>query len=400
MSEHPVSSTVTLAALALCVLVGCRSAPGPDWVHPRPKSAEEPFLILWLKNNYFHPIGRLFALDRHLGRLLGETYEAADVLADGSVPDSSFYTNRDIARFTPEDIFRGATTEPAPTPPFTITKVKTTGAAAGFFGKDATGAKFLFKLDLPGYPELTTGAEVVASRLLWALGYNVPQMYIVTVEGTGDPRFDGERAMASRFLAGEIVGPFKFFGVSERREMRSLRLAQGWINNVDCTYTNTLVTWHPEEGVARYWLLDFSSALGASDHGPKRPKQGWEYTWDVFEQITDFFTLGLDEEPYDRDAQPYSPAVGVFDDNYDPERWKPLMPNMAFWEMTEADGRWIAEKIESFTREQLRAAVAAGHYSRAADRDYLLQTLLHRQSIITRAFDLQPAHRGAATRIR
>ncbi|MCK4299358.1 MAG: hypothetical protein KAX80_07490, partial [Planctomycetes bacterium] len=62
MSEHPVSSTVTLAALALCVLAGCRSAPGPDWVHPRPKSAEEPFLILWLKNNYFHPIGRLFAL--------------------------------------------------------------------------------------------------------------------------------------------------------------------------------------------------------------------------------------------------------------------------------------------------------------------------------------------------
>ena len=389
MSERSLSRTVSLAAaLALCVLAGCRSAPGPDWVHERPKSAEEPFLVLWLKNNYFHPIGRLLALDRHLGRLLGETYEAANVLPDGSVPDSSFYTNRDISHLTPEDIYLGGTTQPGPTPPFTITAVKTTGAAAGFFGNDATGAKFLFKLDLPGWPELTTGAEVVASRLLWALGYNVPEMYVVTIEGTGDARFDGKRAMVSRFLPGEIVGPFKYFGVSERREVRALKLAQGWINNVDCTDFNTLITWHAEEGVARYWLLDFSSALGASDRGPKRPRQGWEYTWDVFEQISDLFTLGLDREPYDRDAQPFSPAVGLFDDNYDPWRWKPLMPNMAFWEMTGSDARWLAEKIAAFTPEQLGAAVAAGQYSRAADRDYLLQTLLRRQAIICRTFRL------------
>ena len=184
------------------------------------------------------------------------------------------------------------------------------------------------------------------------------------------------------------MAPFKFYGVEERREMRALKLGQGWINNLDCTDFNTLIAWHPQENLARYWLLDFSSALGASDHGPKRPKQGWEYTWDVFEQVTDLFTLGLDNEPYDRDAQPFSPTVGLFDDNYDPWRWKPLMPNMAFWEMTEADGRWLAEKIASFTPEQLRAAVAAGHYSRATDRDYLLQTLLRRQAIIARTFGL------------
>jgi len=355
-------------------------------VRERPKSAQEPFLILWLKNNYFHPVGRLLAVDRHLGRLLGETYEADNVLPDDSVSDSSFYTNRDIAGLAPEDIYRGATTKPAPTPPFTITRAKTTGAAAGFFGRDAHGGKFLFKLDLPDYPELTTGAEVVASRLLWALGYNVPQMYIVTIEGTGDERFDGRRALASRFLPGEVVGPFKFYGVAERREMRALRLAQGWLNNIDCTDFNTLVTWHPQEGLARYWLLDFSSALGASDHGPKRPKQGWEHTWDVLEQLTDLFTLGLDREPYDRNAEPYSPAVGLFDDNYDPWLWKPLMPNMAFEDMTEADGRWIAEKIASFTPEQLRAAVAAGEYSRAADRDHILQILFRRQLILRRTF--------------
>jgi len=375
--------------LAAGLLAGCQSAPSPDWVHQRPPSAEEPFVILWLKNNYFHPIGRLFAVDRHLGRLLGETYEASDVRPDGSVPDSSFYTSRDIAALTPAQLFRGPTTEPGPTPPFTVTKVKHTGAAAGFFGTDAHGAKFLFKLDLPDYPELTTGAEVVGSRLLWALGYNVPEMYIVTVEGTGDPRFDGKRAMASRFLPGEIVGPFKFFGLSDRREMRALKLAMGWINNIDCTDFNTLMTWDPETETARYWLLDFSSSLGASDRGPKRPKQGWEYTWDVFEQITDFVTLGLDREPYDKKARPFSPAVGLFDDNYDPHRWKPLMPNMAFWDMTEADGRWMAVRISRFTPAHIRAAIRAGHYSDPTDRAYLLRTLLARQATIERTFGVE-----------
>lgn len=379
---------VLFGALLCGVLAGCRSAPEPDWVRRRPPSAAEPFVVLWLKNNYFHPIGRLLAVDRHVGRLLGNTYEAVDVRPDGSVPDSSFYTDRDITRMSPRDIYHGAATGPPPTPPFTITKVKESGAAAGFFGRDARGERFLFKLDLPGYPELTTGAEVVASRLLWALGYNVPQMYIVTIEGTGDPRFDGRRALASRFLPGEIIGPFKFYGVAERREFRALKLAQGWLNNIDCTDFNTLITWDPQKRLARYWLLDFSSALGASDHGPKRPRQGWEYTWDVFEQVTDFFTLGLDREPYDRNARPFSPAVGLFDDNYDPRRWKPLMPNMAFWEMTEADARWMARKIASFSPEQLRAAVSAGEYSHPADRDYILQMLLRRQLIITRTFGL------------
>jgi len=367
-------------------LLGCQNVNNPDWVRERPPNAEEPFVILWLKNNYFHPVGRLLALDRHLGQLLGQTCEASHVLPDGSVADSSFYTNRDLTRLSPEDIYRGATTQPGPTPPFTVTKVKAGGGARGFFGRDALGARFLFKLDLPDYPELTTGAEVVGSRLIWALGYNVPEMYIVTIEGTGDPRFDGRRALASRFLPGEIVGPFKYYGVRDRREMRALQLAQGWLNNVDCTDFNTLITWDREGHLARFWILDFSSALGSTDHGPKEPKQGWEHTWDVFEQLTDLVTLGLDTDPYDRNAKPFSPAVGLFDDNYDPWRWKPLMPNMAFADMTEADARWLAEKIAAFTPEQLRAAIAAAEYSRQEDRDYLLQMLLRREAILRRTF--------------
>ena len=464
-----------LSLLLLVVLLGCQSVHTPDWVRQRPPSAEEPFVVLWLKNNYFHPIGRLFSLDRHVAHLAGETGEADHLLPAGSVADSSFYTNRDLTRLSPQDIFRGATTDPPPTPPFTITKVKEGGAAQGFFGKDSLGARFLFKLDLPDYPELTTGAEVVGSRLIWALGYNVPQMYIVTIQGTGDPRFDGRRALASRFLSGDIIGPFKFNGVRDRREMRALQLAQGWLNNVDCTDFNTLITWEPGAspspsvpppasmdkgpsqgdvgvglqthpptpqgerrdragahpvgalsaksgpaeppsptrpssppssasprlrvetssgetvaGVARYWILDFSSALGATDHGPKEPKQGWEHTWDVGQQVTDLFTLRLPPRPYDEKAKPFSPAVGLFDDNYDPRRWKPLMPNMAFLDMTEADARWLAAKIAAFTPEQLRAAIAAGEYSRQRDRDYLLQMLLRRQAIITRTFPPTP----------
>ncbi len=51
---------------------------------------------------------------------------------------------------------------------------KTSGATAGFVGKDVTGLTFLFKLHHPHYPELGAGAETIDLRILWVLRYYVP----------------------------------------------------------------------------------------------------------------------------------------------------------------------------------------------------------------------------------
>jgi hypothetical protein len=66
------------------------------------------------------------------------------------------------------------------------------------------------------------------------------------------------------------------------------------------------------------------------------------------------------------------------------------MPNMAFQDMTEADGRWMARKIAEFTPAQIAAAIRAGEYSCPEDRDYLLATLLARRARIEEQFGRSP----------
>ena len=67
----------------------------------------------------------------------------------------------------------------------------------------------MFKLDHPDYPELGSSASVIGSRILWALGYNVPPVFAVRIEGTGDDRLDGRRAVASLYLD-NVRGHAKF----------------------------------------------------------------------------------------------------------------------------------------------------------------------------------------------
>jgi hypothetical protein len=55
----------------------------------------------------------------------------------------------------------------------------------GFLIEDSAGAKYLLKFDPPAYPELASGADVVVSKFFYALGYHVPENYIV--------RFDRDR---------------------------------------------------------------------------------------------------------------------------------------------------------------------------------------------------------------
>ena len=44
---------------------------------------------------------------------------------------------------------------------------------------DADQNMYLLRFDPPGYPELTTGAAMVSNRIFYALGYHVPEAYLV-----------------------------------------------------------------------------------------------------------------------------------------------------------------------------------------------------------------------------
>ena len=320
-------------------------------------------------------------------------------LHDGDVRDSAFFTDRDPAQLSPAEVAAGPTRpEDLATPPFTITKLKGEGKTPGFFVTDAKGARYLFKLDPVEAPELLSGAETVTSKLLYALGYHVPSDEVVQVrpeqlEGNGVadvPRLlEGRvregvcRLVASKILDGEILGPASFKRFRDCAEIRALRLAYAWVNNIDTKDHNSLLVWNGRETLG--YLIDFGTSLGADAGraGPKNPCAGRLNIVDLREASLKFLTLGIYQPPCRlEDGQPVSTRIGFFNDRFDPDDWKPYAPNLAFQEMNEQDARWIARRMARLSRAQLEAAVGAGRYSAPGDAVYLVDTLEHRRAAI------------------
>ena len=334
-------------------------------------------------------------------------------LHDDVVQDTAFFTNRNIEQLSPSDVAAGPTRpEDTATPPFTITKLKGEGQTPGFFVQDAKGARYLFKLDPVRAPELLSGAEAVTSKLMYALGYHVPSYEIIWVR-PDDLQADGSinlpllldgrvqggvvRVVASKIIDGEILGPGSFKRFRDCADVRALRLAYAWVNNIDAKDHNSLLVWDGTRTVG--YLIDFGTSLGADagNAGPKHPCAGILNIVDMHEATLELLTLGMHKPPCRIDTTPpVDSHVGLFTARFKPESWKPYAPNLAFDAMTEADGRWIARRIAKLSRAQIDSAVSAGHYADPADAVYLAETLeQRRQAIIEEYLNDEPEDAAA-----
>src|SRR5262245_57304443 len=140
-----------------------------------------------------YPLCRMLDLGNVL-RTVGEwthaigPAEAANVNALDEAPDSTWFTNRHQRHpLSAEALARGpnAGTPPADDGPLTVLSGKSHGMTPGFVMRDAKGDRYVVKFDAPRYPEVATGAETVCSKIVWALGWNVPEYHLF--------RFDPER---------------------------------------------------------------------------------------------------------------------------------------------------------------------------------------------------------------
>jgi hypothetical protein len=187
-------------------------------------------------------------------RLKGKTAQsklrrALDANTLGDVPDNAWYTKRHFfKRMSIEDLRRGPgnTAPPSPTGRWRVVSAKSDGVTPGFVIEDEQNNRYLLKLDSPDYPELASAADIIGSKFFYALGYNTPENYIVRFEReklvVSDGAFwrdssginrsitqhvlddllkdqptgpDGSyRALASRWIAGKLVGPFTYDGMS------------------------------------------------------------------------------------------------------------------------------------------------------------------------------------------
>lgn len=352
------------------------------------------------------------------------------------VPDSSWFTNRAGRRpLTPADVATGPDTTSGPVPgTWTITSAKSDGITPGFTIRDAAGTRWFLKFDPPGHRAMATGTEVTVTKLMWALGYFVPENHLamlrpaqlvvgestrVTPPGQApramklsdiaallkraDREPDGSyRVIASKALAGRPLGGFRFHDTrpddpndivphEHRRELRGYGVFAAWLNHVDAKATNSLDTLITENGrsFVRHNIIDFGSTLGSGGVAPREAWEGAEYMVQPRDVAKGLGTFGVLIQPW-RTVDLYeSPSVGALPrDNtkFDPERWRPRVPNQAFVRARADDKFWAATKIAALSDEMIRAAVRAGQFGDDAAEQFLAKALIERRNAILKAY--------------
>jgi hypothetical protein len=87
---------------------------------------------------------------------------------------------------------------------------------------------------------------------------------------------------------------------------------------------------------------------------------------------------------YPKDLYPY---VGLIQaDHFDPERWKPSYPNVAFNNMRPDDAFWAARIVARFSDEALAAIVKKAQFREQRAADYILSVLVKRRDKVVRAW--------------
>jgi len=352
------------------------------------------------------------------------------------VPDSSWFTNRaGHRRLTADEIERGPNTSAGPAAGlWTITSSKSDGIMPGFTVRDVNGERWFLKFDPPEFRAMSTGTEVAVTKLMWALGYNVPENHIaflraeqlVVGEGATFTPYGGKRramrandigdllkranqepdgsyrVVASRALPGKPVGRVRFFGTrsddpndivahENRRELRGYGVFAAWLNHVDAKSINSLDTLVTENGRShvRHNLIDFGSALGSGGVGPADYWAGEESLVEPAGVAKQLVGFGFSFPKWHTDPYYESPAIGrLLADNtdFDPEAWKPRVRNQAFANARLDDKFWAARKLTALSTPLLRAAVRAGEFGDANAEDFLVRALAQRRDAIARAY--------------
>ena len=356
---------------------------------------------------------------------------ALNVNTVDEVPDSSWFTSR-IGRggMSIADIVRGPDrVERLDVDEWVIVRDKgAAGFQPGFRAVDARHPEQLYQLevDVKQYRDLSSSAELIGTTVYHAIGYNVVDVYLVDVDpakiriaptatirdasgrrpyrrGDLDEVLDAAarnpdgtyRMTAGRFVEGEPMGNFKYFGTrpddpndiyphEHRRELRANRAFGAWLNHDDSRALNTLdmrVTEGDRKWI-RHYMFDFGSILGNT---PDRRSSGHAYLFERRSALAGLLSLGFRVPPWQLIDYPDAlrSSVGLIEgDAFDPERWKPEYPNRAFDHMRGDDAFWAARIIGRFSDAAIRAVVAKARYSDRRAEQYIADTLIKRRNKI------------------
>jgi hypothetical protein len=352
---------------------------------------------------------------------------ALNVNTLGEVPDSSWFTNR-IGReeMDLEAVLRGPNQVDGPAPGmWHVTGRPDSGITPKFTIRDARGDVYILKLDPARNAELPSSVELISTKIFHAIGYHVPEDFIVSFDlarldvakgamirtDSGDRRpiamqdveqwlrytprtADGRiRALASRYVPGKVVGQFRYTGTrsddpndifphERRRELRGLRVFAAWLNHDDARSLNSIDSYVEENGrrYIRHYLQDFGSNLGSGSTSAQQPRGGNEYLIEGDKILKGLFSFGLYTRDWAKVRYSSSPALGNIEaDYFQPAKWKTEYPQPAFDQMDAADAFWAANITSRFTNLMIRAVVEEGRLSDPADARQLADIIIRRR---------------------
>ncbi len=286
---------------------------------------------------------------------------AGDVNTIDEVPDSSWFTNRILARpVSLAEASRGPLTGTGPAPgTWSVVQEKRAGFAPGLTMRDTKGELWFVSFDANGFPEAATGAILVANKIFWTLGYWQVESFLVRVRldqlvvaeaatvvppsGKSRPMrirdledvlsrsqrsADGSyRAVAARAVPGRPLGGFKYYGTrpddpndvvphEHRRTLRALKVFGAWTNLTDMKAGNTLDTLIPAangRSTVRHYLQDVGSTFGTGANAPHDYDEGWETLFQGDQVWKRLYTFGFSLQPWQTVPYVKNQAVGRFE---------------------------------------------------------------------------------------
>jgi hypothetical protein len=355
----------------------------------------------------------------------------------GEVMDGPWYQNRHGRnRMSLEELERGTGDDRPPlrNAPWKALTVKSFGVRPGILIADSKYQLYLLRFDPPDYLEMSTGATMVASKIVYALGYNVLENYIVYFERdqlvasdagedvtsmgerrdlteedidnflrrvARDPE-KGYRAVATRVPGAweGLLGPFQVFGTrsddpndivphEHRRDLRGLFVFSAWLNNAYMSALHTLDALVIENDVPyiRHYLVDFYTALGSARDSRKKAHEGNDLLFDRGQTLKNIAGMGFYSQRWMRAKYPKFSSVGRFEYvTFEPEKWTTEYELAPFANRLPDDTYWAAKQVMAFTDEELRVLVATGQYSDPDAEEWIAQCLIARRDKIGQTY--------------
>jgi hypothetical protein len=337
--------------------------------------------------------------------------EGGDVNALDEVPRSSWFSAASGAPLCDADDL--------PALPLHPLEVPASSRAGALRVSDAAGRFFEIWRDPVDRPEMSTAAAAAASRIVRALGWYTPGVWVGDVAWSDfDLRTSadhdamhalfkaGPKPVNGRYRAGFVrwpigvdLGPTHAFDRRvgdgndrvahlDRRTLRALAVVFEWlgVGRLGAGVLRDAYVGAPGAGHVVHFIVDLGGALGADD--VRRPEKPRDDDTDLAGRniwVT-MGTLGL-YTPNVVPTQQRWPSIGEYGVLLDPPPFRTGPPFEPMDRLLPSDAYWIAKRIAALPAELIAAALDTGRMSDASARARLGEIVQARRlAVVARAF--------------